>query len=160
VKKGKVIIICGLPGSGKSTLARKLEANSNAMSLVPDEWIIRLFGRDNNPEKRDKVEKMQLDLAIKMAGAGLEVILENGFWSAEERLSLTKKCSNSGISVEAHFLLVSNKLRENRIKNRNLSLGEFDYHMNQGMIDDCNGKFEEPEEGEIALYENAVIIRE
>lgn len=160
MKKGKIIIICGLPGSGKSTLARKLEASSNTISLTPDEWMIRLFGRDNNPEERNKVEKMQLDLAIRMASVGLDVILENGFWSAEERLGLIKKCSNYDISVEAHFLLVSNKLREERIKNRNLSLGAFDYHMNQEIIDDCNGKFEEPEEGEIALYENAAIIRE
>jgi hypothetical protein len=84
--------MCGLPASGKTTLARKLEIREAAVRLSPDEWIAQLYGSDvqrrDRPvfdAARERVEALQCNVAGRALVLGLDVILENGFWSRAER---------------------------------------------------------------------------
>jgi predicted kinase len=154
----RLIIICGLPGSGKTTLATKLKSKFNAISLVPDEWMIELFGYDNRPEDRSNIEKLQLELALKIVTKGVSVILENGFWSAKERLSLIDLAKSNSVDVEAYFLLINDELRESRIEKRNLSLSKHEYRMSDADIKYCRGRFDTPSEDELKLYRKYQIM--
>ena len=82
-------LICGLPGSGKTTLAKQLEKSESAVRFCPDEWIADLLLNPNDRKEmdrlRDIVESIQWSFAKRLLALGVDVILENGFWSREER---------------------------------------------------------------------------
>jgi predicted kinase len=159
MSKGRIIIICGLPGSGKSTLAKKLSSEPGAISFIPDEWMIRLFSGSNLAINRERVERIQFELSMKLANQGMICILENGFWGVEERLKLINEAEDNSVKVEAFFMLVNEDELKRRIHERNNNKSEYDYHMDDKMIKDCLGKFEEPSDGELSKYCNYKIIR-
>jgi hypothetical protein len=39
-----LFVMVGLPASGKSTRAKQIEEGRGALRLIPDEWMIPLFG--------------------------------------------------------------------------------------------------------------------
>ncbi len=89
-----LILICGLPGAGKTTLARQLEHDMPALRLSPDEWIAHILddptNRRNWTGSARPVETVQWDVAMRVLALGVDVVIEWGFWSREER-----KCSVS-----------------------------------------------------------------
>ena len=159
MSKGRIIIICGLPGSGKSTLAKKLSGELGAISFIPDEWMIRLFGDSDLAINREKIERIQFELSIKLANQGITCILENGFWGVEERLKLINEVESNSVKVEAFFMLVNEDELKRRIHERNNNKSEYDYHMDDKMIKDCLGEFEEPSDEELSKYCSYKIIR-
>jgi len=81
--------MCGLPGAGKTTRARELELQFRAVRLTPDEWITASLGPNPSYEAlnaaRDPTEALQWNLAARLLTLGIDVILDFGFWSREER---------------------------------------------------------------------------
>lgn len=160
MRKGRIIIICGLPGSGKSTMAKKLKKQLNAVSLITDKWMIKLFGSSNRPEDRANVEDIQFELAVELSKRGEVVILEYGFWSSSERLSFIDKANSAGVNIEAVFMIASSDLLNERISKRNLNLGESEYYLEETLIEDFLGRFQEPDEAELKQYSQYEIIRQ
>src|SRR5918999_1193467 len=84
-----LFLMCALPGSGKTTLAKQIERERRALRLAPDEWIVRLFGSSLTPPTldwcRDPVEAVQWSVAERALSLGINVILDFGFWSRQER---------------------------------------------------------------------------
>jgi hypothetical protein len=76
-----VYLIVGLPGAGKTTYAKELEINAPALRLTPDEWQIVLFGDQNPPDKRDLVEGKLVQLGMRAAELGINVVFDFGFWA-------------------------------------------------------------------------------
>lgn len=112
-------LICGLPGSGKSTLARDLAAGENTIWLSPDEWMSRIVGDGYDEVRRAAVEQVQWDLAKKLLRLGIDVVLDNGFWSRGERLSLRAEAASTGATTQIHFLDVPLAELKRRIAARN-----------------------------------------
>jgi predicted kinase len=73
-------------GAGKTTLARALEGEGRGIRLAPDEWIIAAGFDLNDAAAREAIEAEQRQLANSLLAAGFSVILENGLWSAADRL--------------------------------------------------------------------------
>ena len=69
-----VYLIVGLPGAGKTTHAKELETSASALRLTPDEWQIVLFGDQNPPDKRDLVEGKLVQLGMRAAELGTNVV--------------------------------------------------------------------------------------
>jgi predicted kinase len=88
VLMAKVFLVVGLPGSGKSTHARRLAIEHHALRLTPDDWMIPLFGEPEGEGKRDVLEGRFITLALQLVRLGTNMVLDFGFWSREERLSL------------------------------------------------------------------------
>src|SRR5438046_1385991 len=80
-----VYLVVGLPGAGKTTRAKELETSASALRLTPDEWQIALFDGRNPPDKRDLVEGKLVQVGMRAAGLGVNVVLDFGFWSKDER---------------------------------------------------------------------------
>jgi predicted kinase len=121
-----LILICGLPGSGKTTLAQQLEESRLALRLCPDEWISALLKDPADTTERDRlrspVEAIQWDLAKRALLLGLDVILEFGFWSHEERAFFRAEAETLGIEVELRYLDVGLEELWARLSERNANL--------------------------------------
>lgn len=124
---GTLILVCGLPGSGKTTYAIRLESERGALRMCPDDWIEAVLADPNDAEEKDRlrtaIENLQWQLAKEYLAKGLTVILENGFWTEEERTQYAMEAITLGSSIEL-YAMDSSDISElwRRIELRNRSL--------------------------------------
>ncbi len=116
-------LICGLPGAGKTTLAKALEARGGIIRLTPDEWMEALGYGLYDEAARERVETLQWTLAQRLLTAGVSVVLDNGFWSREERDRYRGGAVDAGAAFQLHFLDVPVDELKRRIAARNAERG-------------------------------------
>ncbi|HVK34029.1 MAG TPA: AAA family ATPase, partial [Microlunatus sp.] len=75
-----LIIVCGLPGAGKTTISRSLATERTGIRLCPDDWLEALEISLWDEQLRDRVERLQWELARDLLRAGNVVIIEWGTW--------------------------------------------------------------------------------
>ncbi len=101
-------IIVGFIGSGKTTFARKLEKETGAVRFTKDEWMVRVFGNTPPKEKFEEYDnKMTLlasDMALKCLKAGINVIIDEGFWVKEHRDAIIEKVKNVGAIPKLYYI--------------------------------------------------------
>lgn len=144
-------VICGVPGSGKSTLAKKLESEHRALRMTPDEWMHRIISDVYNSEKRVVVEKIQSEIAEKVLGLGIDVILENGFWTKKERDELADMAHRVGANRKLYYLDVSREELLRRLEERNKNLPPNTFHITESWLEDAFQNFEVPDASEADL---------
>ena len=101
----KVIMTCGRICTGKSTYAEKLRKTLSAVVLSVDEITLALFGHDTG-EMHDtyveRAEKYLFEKSVELIETGINVILDWGFWTKEERQFARDFYSSHGIECELH----------------------------------------------------------
>lgn len=97
--KPTLFLTVGLPGSGKTTDARRVEQERGALRLTKDEWMKALFGDDNPSAASDVIEARLIAIALRTLELGLDVILDFGLWSRDERTALRWAATSVGASV-------------------------------------------------------------
>lgn len=117
-----LFLLCGLPGSGKSILAKKIEGEQPALRLTPDEWMARLVGHGYDEDKRAAIEALQWDIAQRALSLGIDVVLESGFWSRDERRRFRARAAELGAQSRLIFLDVSRDELRRRLAERNASM--------------------------------------
>ena len=149
-----LFMMCGLPGSGKTTLAKQLEISENALRLCPDEWIANILADPANTAEmdrlRDEIESIQWEVGKRSLALGINVILENGFWSHDERSRFRAEAEALGARVQIHYLKVDiNELwRRLSVRNANLPSGTFFVHRED--LESWMKLFEPPTEDELS----------
>lgn len=147
-----LFLICGLPGSGKTTLARQLEKTRNALWLCPDEWIAQLLDDPNDrietDRLRERIESIQWKTAKRALTLGTSVILENGFWSREERMRFRSETESLGVQAELHFLNIGLDELWSRLEKRNAHLPQGSFHVSREELETWFQWFEPPSEDE------------
>lgn len=111
-------LIVGLPGAGKTTRAKELETSESALRLTPDEWQIALFGELNPPDKRDLVEGRLVQLGMRAAQLGINVVFDFGFWGKDERSSLRWIAAAVGARSEVVYLPIEPEEQRRRVTTR------------------------------------------
>ena len=142
-------LICGLPGSGKTTLAKRLERDLPGLRLSPDVWMARIVGDGYDQAKREVVEALQWEIAASALGLGIDVILENGFWSREQRDDFRERASALGVDSKLHFLDVPKKELLKRLSLRNASMPSDTFIVAKAHLDNWWDLFEPPTQDEI-----------
>jgi predicted kinase len=142
-------LICGLPASGKTTLAARLEHEERALRLTPDVWMARLVGDGFDDAKRAEVEALQWAIAARALALGLNVVLENGFWSRKERDMFRAEAAALGARTKVHFLDVPKAELVRRLAARNAALPPDTFHVDPALLDEWTGLFEPPEPDEL-----------
>lgn len=117
-------LICGLPGSGKSTFAQRLAQETGAFLLSPDEWMFELGADIYEEEFRNKVERLQWIVAQRTLKAGASVILENGFWSKQERDAYRLSAKELMVGFCIHYMHADRETLIARIMERNKTRAE------------------------------------
>jgi len=150
-------------GSGKTSLARSLATQTNALFLCPDAWIPGLMQDSGNRAEADRlrepVESLQWELARTLLARGTSIILDNGFWSREERLSYRDGAAAVGARVELHYLDVSRDELWRRVQARNRSIDVGAFVVQENEIDIWMGWFTPPDREEAGRYDNFVHHR-
>lgn len=152
-------LICGMSGSGKTTLAKELEANCVALRLCPDEWISLIIKNKHDKNELDRlrapIEGLMWDLAKKLLISGVDIILENGFWSREERIEYLRNAKqvDADVKVILHYLDLSIEKLWDRIQKRNLELPDDCFHITREELNQWMDWFTPPDQEEFKLYD-------
>ncbi len=152
----KVSLICGKICSGKSTLAKELREKNGGVILSVDELMQKLFpagAGDKHDELSGKVKAYLYGKADELLMAGIDVILDWGFWSRRERSYVTEHFKERGAEVCWHFTNIDDETHLKFINGRNKKIlaGEStDYFVDEGLFAKAQFLFHEPTEEEKA----------
>lgn len=118
----KVIMICGKICSGKSTYANCLCSSRNAVILSADEMMLAIFGPDAGDQLDHYVKMTKKYLyhkSLDIIKAGVDVILDWGFWTKNERTAARIFFAAENIDFEFHYIDICDADWNIRLKKRN-----------------------------------------
>ncbi|HEY1926010.1 MAG TPA: ATP-binding protein [Caulobacteraceae bacterium] len=137
-----LFVICGLPGSGKTMLARRLEAEHDALRLTPDEWMSRIVGDGWDHKRREAVEAVMTELAVRALQLGCSVVLDFGCWRRVERDQLRDLARSVGARPQTHYCTAPLEELQRRLSERNRSLPEHTFVVTPEQVAEMYPHFE------------------
>ena len=144
-----VYLIVGLPGAGKTTHAKELEIRASALRLSPDEWQIVLFGDQNPPDKRDLVEGKLVELGMRAAELGTNVVFDFGLWGKDERSALRWIADAVGARSQVVYLPIDHQEQRSRVTNRYATTPDQTFHMSDVELEQWRAQFQTPDDEEL-----------
>ena len=151
----KVYMMCGRLCSGKSTHAREIRDEKHAVILSVDEITLALFGQDAGDKLDEYVARTEEYLfkkSVEIIRSGIDVVLDWGFWTKEEREHAGAFYREQGIESELHYIDISDEEWEKRLGKRNRDVIENKtdaYYVDRGLADKFRAIFEKPGPEEI-----------
>lgn len=143
-------LMVGLPGAGKTTTATALAAQHRALRLTPDEWMIPLFAHNDAGGKRDVLEGRLVSTALEVLHLGVDVVLDFGLWSRDERAALHHLAAGAGARCRSVHLPVDPDEQWRRVQGRRGTVGRQTFAMTREDLDGWRLRFEPPDEAEAA----------
>jgi predicted kinase len=160
-------LLHGYLGVGKTTLARHLEHELPAVRFTHDEWMTRLYGDDPDVERAEfedmcrRVHAQMEPVWSRCLQLGLDVVLDFGLWSRQERDALRAKIVALGVLARLYRVTCSDSVAWQRIEKRNTELsGDFLIVRNTYDVRSGFEPLEDDEERiEIAASRNSDVTR-
>lgn len=161
----KVIILCGKIASGKSYYAEKLSGQTGAVILSVDELMLKLsdscLGQSHDDVAR-RCETYFYKLAEQLISKRIDVIIDYGYWSRDERNKAKNYFINRGIEVELHYIVIDEQLRLRQLDKRNEmlllkqqnALAGREYIIGEELRIRLDNKFQEPTSDEGCINVN------
>jgi predicted kinase len=149
VEPAVVHLMVGLPGAGKTSHAKELEISAPALRLTPDEWQIALFGDQNPPDKRDLVEGKLIELGMRAAELGVDVVLDFGFWSRDERSALRWIAGTVGARSRVVYLPIDDEEQRRRVADRLVATPGQTFSMSDVELEQWRARFHAPDDDEL-----------
>ena len=117
-RRGRLIIVCGLPGTGKTTRALALAEDTGGIRFSPDDWLDALAINLWDIDARRRVEQLQWQVATQVLSSGGTAIIEWGTWSREERETLRQEAAALGARTALVYLTAPPEELYERISRR------------------------------------------
>ncbi|GAA1585969.1 AAA family ATPase [Kribbella karoonensis] len=148
MKKPTLYLTVGLPGTGKTTWARGVEAEG-ALRLTKDEWVKALYG-DGNPEVASTViEGRLIGVGLRGLELGVDVVIDFGLWSREERDALRDAAARVGARVEVRYFEVPADEQRRRLDERLAARPEDTWPISDEELASWAARFDVPTAGEL-----------
>ncbi len=153
-----VTLICGKIASGKTTLAARLRQERRAVLLSCDEVMLALFDErlgQRHDEVAARTQAYLLRKAAEIAGAGIPVILDWGFWTRREREEVTRFFRSRDIPTEWMYVDATEARRSENLRGRNSDVRagrSRAYFIDDAIAEKCTALFEAPERDEVDVW--------
>ncbi len=144
-----VYLIVGLPGAGKTTLAKQLEIAESALRLTPDEWQIALFDGENPSDLRDRVEGKLVQIGMRAAQLGINVVLDFGFWGTDERSALRWIAGTVGARCQVVYLPIDHEEQRHRVHGRFATTPHQTFPISDAELLAWRAQFQAPDDDEL-----------
>lgn len=118
MRRPTLYLTVGLPGTGKTTAARALEVEHQALRLTKDEWVRALYGPDNPPEAQAVIEGRLVEVGLRALELGVDVVIDFGLWSRDERSALRQAAFDRGATVELRYVELAREEQRRRLDRR------------------------------------------
>ena len=123
LRKGKLLFFCGKMAAGKSTLSRELASKEDAVLLVEDEFLERLFpGQISDVAAYVKYSSRVRDALSPHIGAlllrGVSVVLDFPGNTRRQRAWFRRLIDDAGAEHELHFIDAPDALCLRQLKQR------------------------------------------
>lgn len=156
-----MVLIVGLPGAGKTSLARRLEEERKALRLTPDEWMDALFNTSEVDGRRWVLESEMLwGVAARALELEVNVILDYGCWSREERDLFRTRAQDLGASAEIVVLDLPFEVLWERLERRNADLPAATFPVRREELADWSSMFEVPTTDELERWDRHLVVAE
>jgi len=124
-----VHLVCGFLGAGKTTFSCALASQRSAVRFSTDELYLRLFAAGPTFELDGAAMSRLLDalndLWPPIAGAGVDVVLDFGFWNRGLRDEVRQRASSVGAATRLYWLQCPDEVAVARCLRRNGTAGAF-----------------------------------
>ena len=153
IKRPTVYIICGFIGAGKTTFSKKLAQETGAMHITKDEWMVKIFG-NRAPTMEDfstwdeNVSALARDFAFKLVECGIDVILDEGYWTRLHRDEIKKRVEKAGAREVMYYVSTPLEEMKKRVINRSKNPGKESFEISEEMFDRYVKSWQPPEEDE------------
>jgi hypothetical protein len=154
-----MVLIVGLPGAGKTSLARRLEEERKGLRLTPDEWMDALFNTNESDGRRWVLESQLLwGVAARALELEVDVILDYGCWSEEERDLFRTRAQALGASAEIAVLDLPFEVLWERIERRNADLPAATFAISREELVEWSERFEVPTAEELRRWDRHLVV--
>ncbi|MBX2802207.1 MAG: ATP-binding protein [Myxococcales bacterium] len=156
-ERGTVHLLIGPVGAGKTTYAERRVAQSRAVFLDLDRWMVRLFGDDQRPttdvlgwylERRERCRALMWEVAQRVVDCGSDVWLELGLVGAAERQATYERVTAAQLQLVVHLLDVPREVRRQRVARRNEHADAFTQLVPPPFFERASDAWEPPTEEE------------
>ena len=144
-----LFLTVGLPGTGKTTAARRIEAEHGALRLTKDEWMKALFGRGNPASASDVIEGRLIDVGMRALELGIDVVIDFGLWSRDERCALRQLAADVGASVVIRYFELTPAEQRARLDQRLADAPHETWPMSEQELTDWASRIEVPTPAEL-----------
>jgi hypothetical protein len=145
-----VHLVCGYLGAGKTTFSKVLSEQHSAIRFSVDELYLRLFADEPTYELDAKAMERLLvtlnDIWPQIAKAGIDVVLDFGFWRRALRDDVRERARSIGAVTRLYWLRCPDGVAIARCLQRNGAPGAFLISA-QG-FQELKTRFEPPDPGE------------
>lgn len=152
----KIIAVCGKICSGKTYYANRIRKREHAVLLSCDALTKVLFDNDLGDRHDDMAVRIHAYLrerSVDIIRAGCNVIHDWGFWTKEERASISAYYRERSIPCEWHYIDVDDAMWQRNIAERNARIlsgdGGSDYYLDEGLLQKLLSRWETPTHAEI-----------
>ena len=155
----RVYLICGKICSGKSWYAKQLREAHPAVILSTDEVTYDLTDNAQGEGYNafaGRVNRYLRKKAVQIVEAGADVILDWGFWTAEDRRAVSEFLAERGVPYEWHYIDIDDESWRRNISERNRRIregnGGSDFYVDDGLLNKLNSLFEKPAAAEMNAW--------
>jgi predicted kinase len=149
MRRPTLFLTVGLPCTGKTTAATRIEVEQQALRLTKDEWVKALYGDENPASATDVIEGRLLELGLRALELGVDVVVDFGLWSRDERSALRRAAADRGAVVDMRYFVADPGEQRERLDRRQAEAPHTTWPMSDEELADWAAVFEVPSPGEL-----------